>query len=135
VLRCPSSFCVGQVKATGKLRVSSTAPYFVDDRLYCPERDMQECKTLDLCVSLVPEQAALSSMEPPAAVEASGQSELLSGSPPRPPADMKPCDGSAVDGPTSTPATTPATKQPSVSANDDVRSTPWALDICLVRAS
>ncbi|CAB1112806.1 unnamed protein product [Ectocarpus sp. CCAP 1310/34] len=48
-------FCVGQVKTTGKLRVSSTAPYFVDDRLYCREEDMKECKPLHLCVSLVPD--------------------------------------------------------------------------------
>lgn len=36
--------------------MSSTAPYFVDDRLYCPEEDMQECKPVHLCVSLVPEE-------------------------------------------------------------------------------
>lgn len=46
-------FCVGQVKDTGELRVNSTAPYFVDDRLYCPQADMQNCKTLDLFVSTV----------------------------------------------------------------------------------
>lgn len=48
------SFCVGQVEATGHLRVSSTAPYFVDDRLHCPEKDMKNCKPLHLHVSLVP---------------------------------------------------------------------------------
>lgn len=104
---------------------------------------MQECKTLELGVSLVPEQAALSSMEPEAAVESSADSNLP-GSPQRTSVagvaavasiEMKSCGGSAGDGPTSTPATTPATKQPSVSANDDVRSTPWVLDICLVRVS
>lgn len=59
-----SRFCVGKVKATGKLRVSSTAPYFVDDRLHCPEEDMLECRPLHLCVSLVPDEVLSSTIEP-----------------------------------------------------------------------
>lgn len=34
------------------MRVTSTAPYFVDDRLYCPKSLMDDCKLLKLNVSL-----------------------------------------------------------------------------------
>ena len=60
-------FCVGQVKATGELRVSSTAPYFVDDRLHCSEAGMRDSKPLDLCVSLAP---AVASPSPTKSAEA-----------------------------------------------------------------
>lgn len=51
----PRSFCVGEVDTTGRLRVSSTAPYFVDDRLHCPEANMKGSKPLHLRVSLAAE--------------------------------------------------------------------------------
>lgn len=154
-----SRFCVGQVKATGNLRVSSTAPYFVDDRLHCPEEDMQDCKPLHLCVSLVPDELLTPAVElqknktefptnigrlrnPPA------QSTHRVGIEP----DMNTTDeekaasrevvahgdgGSVVHGPASEAReATPAEQPPDRPASsDNAQPTPWVLDICLVRVS
>lgn len=150
-----SSFHIGQVKATGRLRVSSTAPYFVDDRLYCPEEDMRESKPLHLCVSLVPQEA-------PPSTRPQGRTGLsatsgVSGIPPRArlervkadtsdggesrlgtPNDNECCGvaedgGGVVQGPASKRARAQAAQRPDAPTGDDVQSTPWVLDICLVR--
>lgn len=154
-----SSFYVGQVQATGRLRVSSTAPYFVDDRLYCREEDMQESKPLHLCVSLVPEEA-LSTVGPQAGAGLSANLGV-SGGPRRTPRGARVkldaseeeavsregthenCDvteaggsangGSAVQDSASTREGAPAAQQADAATGDGVQSTPWVLDICLVR--
>lgn len=136
--------------------MSSTAPYFVDDRLYCAEEDMQNNKPLHLCVSLVPKEPK-SSMGPQAETGLSADSGDQ-GSPRRTPRARAKSDaseeaqspvvthdkggtsmtkdgGGAVQGPASTLERTPAAQQPDVPTGDDVQSTPWALDICLVRVA
>lgn len=140
------------MQATGRVRVSSTAPYFVDDRLYCPKEDMQESKPLHLCVSLVPEES-LSSTGPQAWTGVSANSGVA-GSPQRAPrarvkdaseevesrvgahendGGMTEDGGGAVQGPASTRERTSATQQSDAPTGDNVQSTPWVLDICLVR--
>ncbi|CAM9163847.1 unnamed protein product [Scytosiphon promiscuus] len=112
-------FCVGQVKATGKLRVSSTAPYFVDDRLFCPEEDMKECKPLNLCVSLLPEDV----LQPTTAARAVGKSRIAAG------AAKGMGSGNAEDAPSSAhEILKPQSETPNTV---DTRPTPWVLDICL----
>lgn len=135
--------------------MSSTAPYFVDDRLYCPEDDMQESKPLHLCVSLVPEGAP-SSIGPQPGTDISTNSGV-SGSPQRMPRARVKTDtseeaaasregehenggnsedgGSGIQDPASTLKRTPAAQQADAPTGDDVRSTPWVLDICLVRVA
>ncbi|CAM9512501.1 unnamed protein product [Hapterophycus canaliculatus] len=115
-------FSVGQVKATGKLRVSSTAPYFVDDRLFCPEEGMKECKPLNLFVSLLPEDLP-SPTETQAAARISGKSRLF----PSAAKDMR--SGSAEHVLTSTDDI--VTPRSEVFNGDDTQPTPWVLDICL----
>lgn len=109
------SFSVGQVKASGRLRVSSTAPYFVDDQLYCPEMDMENCRPLDLRVSLAPVERC-----DPAAWNDSDQPEggLSSAA-------------QAAQAVTELPAVTTTTARVEEDPSDS-RPTPWVLDICLV---
>lgn len=151
-----SRFYVGQVKTTGSLRVSSTAPYFVDDRLYCPEEDMRESKPLHLCVSLVPAEGAPPSIGQQAGTGLSANSEISASPQSTAPANVEAdaheegakssvgthetggvTEGGrkAAKGPASTREGTPASQQADTPPGDDVQSTPWVLDICLVRIS
>ncbi|CAM9799038.1 unnamed protein product [Ectocarpus sp. 4 AP-2014] len=142
-------FCVGQVKATGKLRVSSTAPYFVDDRLYCREEDMQECKPLHLCVSLVPHnlqspaecvtgtELRVDSLRPKSRVGAQADASDEAKSPTVAHGnddETEKTEGGRVAKETarSTRFTIPTAPQQSEKSQGGCsRPTPWVLDICL----
>lgn len=145
-LCCRNSFCVGQVKATGQLRVSSTAPYFVDDRLHCPEVGMKDSKPLHLCVSLAPEvasQTPTNQAEAELAVKSAQSASpkipthpgtaTTNGAGARVVLGSHPAEGEGVPehpARAQTGETLPAT-QPQGAA-DGSPPTPWVLDICLV---
>lgn len=143
---CYNSFCVGQVKATEQLRVSSTAPYFVDDRLHCPEAGMRDSKPLHLCVSLAPKVASLTPTEQPQvelAVESAqsaspkkltrSRTTMTHGAGTRVVIGDHPVGGErGPEHPAGAPADeTVPTIQPQKAASGSP-PTPWVLDICLV---
>lgn len=154
------SFNVGQVKATGMLRVSSTEPYFVDDRLYSPETLMQDCKPVELhvsCGSISGSRKTRSGDGLCAAKAETGEcigavrhiskeglpalndSKAVSPSP-----SPSPSDDTQSGGPIGEPDATSDVEgkdsvlyggelTPPVVASKDEQPIPWVLDICLVR--